>query len=178
MAESRAGDWQWFTADPRAVLPLDPFHVPRRLVRQLRSAPYTYTTDRAFPAVIRACADRPDTWISEELERSYVALHRAGHAHSVEVWRDGTLAGGLYGVHLGSAFFGESVFRRDELAAKAALVFLGRHLQSRGFRLLEIQMITPFTAGFGARLVRREEYSRLLREALATSCSWSAPDLV
>ena len=122
--------------------------------------------------MIRACAERSSTWISPEIIRSYVRLHEVGHAHSVEVWSGGELAGGLYGVTLGGAFFGESMFTAESGAAKAALVHLAEHLVARGFRLLEIQMVTPLTAQFGARAVSREEYQRLLADALALSCSW------
>jgi leucyl/phenylalanyl-tRNA--protein transferase len=172
MADDETGRIEWYTADPRAVLPLAPFHVPRRFRRFLKTAPFTYTRDGAFERVVRACADRASTWISEAIVQSYVGLHAAGHAHSVEVWHDEELVGGLYGAHLGGAFFGESVFHRQDGAAKAALVHLAEHLNARGFRLLEIQMITSLTEQFGARLVRRAEYSRLLRDALSVSCEW------
>lgn len=172
MADGADGPIQWYTAEPRALLPLEPFHVPQRVRRFLRKAPFTYTRDQAFEAVMRACADRPSTWISEGLVRSYVALHEAGFAHSVEVWHGKELVGGLYGVALGAAFFGESMFYRESGASKAALVHLAEHLRSRGFRLLEIQMITPLTEQFGARPVYRKEYHRLLREALQAECEW------
>lgn len=172
MADSALGPISWYTADPRAILPLQPFHVPRRLRRFLKSDPFTYTRDRAFETVIRACAARPDTWINEGIVRSYAALHELGFAHSVEVWQGETLAGGLYGVALGGAFFGESMFRRVDEAPKAALVHLAEHLRARGFQLLEVQMVTPLTAQFAPRLVRREEYLPLLAEALRVECRW------
>ena len=172
MADSADGGIAWYTADPRAVLPLDPFHVPRRLERALRKASFTYTHDCAFEAVIRACADRDSTWISAGIVRSYRKLHELGFARSVEVWHEGDLVGGLYGVHLGGAFFGESMFHRRDNAAKAALVHLAEHLRRRQFRLLEIQMVTPLTAQFGARLVSRGEYMTLLADALAAPCTW------
>jgi len=172
MADEADGEVRWYTADPRAVLPLDPFHVPRRFRRWLRAAPFTYTRDRCFEQVIRACADRESTWISETIVRSYARLHERGHAHSVEVWREDALVGGLYGVRLRGAFFGESMFHREEGASKAALVHLAERLQERGFRLLEIQMITPTTEQFGARAVGRAEYEELLADALSVSCEW------
>ncbi len=172
MADPRSGRISWYTADPRAILPLEPFHVPRRLQRYLKKAPFGFTRDAAFETVIRACADRQDSWIDETLIRSYVRLHEVGAAHSVEVWHGERLVGGLYGVHLGGAFFGESMFHREPHASKAALVHLAEHLRARGFALLEIQMITPLTAQFGARLVPREEYRRLLADALARACTW------
>jgi leucyl/phenylalanyl-tRNA--protein transferase len=162
----------WYTADPRAVLPLDPLHVPRRLARALKKTPFTYTRDGAFEAVIRACADRESSWISEGIVRSYTGLHHAGYAHSVEVWRGEELVGGLYGVHLGGAFFGESMFYRVADASKAALVHLAEHLTARGFVMLEIQMITPLTAQFGARHVPRRPYERMLAAALKKPCTW------
>lgn len=172
MADEATGRIDWYSADPRAILPLDPFHVPRRLARTLRQAPYSYTRDADFEAVIRGCADRESTWISEALARSYLRLHELGIAHSVEVWRESDLVGGLYGVHLGGAFFGESVFSRESGAGKAALVHLAEHLSLRGFEMLEIQMITSLTAQFGARPVFREEYARLLPIALQAHCLW------
>jgi len=172
MADRERGTVDWYTVDPRPILPLDSFHVPRRLARFLSKAPFRYTRDRAFESVVRACADRPDSWISEGIVRSYTRLQRLGHAHSVEVWLGEELAGGLYGVHLGGAFFGESVFHRESNAAKAALVHLAGHLRARGFLLLEIQMVTPFTAPFQPRMVGKVEYGRLLRQALRVRRAW------
>lgn len=171
MADDKCGELQWYTADPRAVLPL-PLHVPRRLARTLRGVEWEFTRDADFEAVVRACADRDSTWISEDIVQTYLELHRAGHAHSVEVWEDEALIGGLYGVHLGAAFFGESVFNRVPNAGKAAVVHLGEHLQARGFRLLEVQMITDLTAQFGAVHVSRAAYRRLLAEALRRQAPW------
>lgn len=172
MADAETGRIGWYTADPRAILPLDPFHVPRRLRRFLKSAPFTATRDRSFEAVIRACADRESSWINEGIIRSYIRLHKVGFAHSVETWQDGRLVGGLYGVGLGGAFFGESMFYREPGASKAALVHLAEHLQNRGFRMLEIQMVTPLTGQFQPMLIRREEYLPLLAEALAADSVW------
>jgi leucyl/phenylalanyl-tRNA---protein transferase len=172
MADSRDGEIAWYTADPRAILPLDPFHIPRRLARFLKQSPFTCTRDSAFEAVMRGCAGRADTWINEAIVRSYAELHRLGHAHSVEVWHGGELVGGLYGVHIGGAFFGESMFHQETGASKAALVHLAEHLQARGFRLLEIQMVTPLTAQFGAQLIRRGDYLPVLAEALSACCDW------
>jgi leucyl/phenylalanyl-tRNA--protein transferase len=172
MADEDTGEIGWYTADPRALLPLRPFHVPQRLRRWLSKAPFCLTRDRAFPAVVRACAERSSTWISEEIIRSYTRLHELGFAHSVEAWREGELVGGLYGVHLGGAFFGESMFYREPGASKAALVHLAEHLEARGFRMLEIQMITPLTAQFGAVPISRRDYMPLLAEALSVHCEW------
>jgi leucyl/phenylalanyl-tRNA--protein transferase len=172
MADSETGRIEWYTADPRALLPLHPFHVPRRLQRFLKGAPFTYTRDQAFEAVIQACADRDSTWISSGIVRSYTRLHELGFAHSVEVWQEAELVGGLYGVHLGGAFFGESMFYRVSGASKAALVHLAEHLERQRFRLLEIQMVTPLTAQFRPRMVYGLEYGPLLREALSLRCAW------
>ncbi len=172
MADEETGRIEWYTADPRAILPLNPFHVPRRLRRTLKQAPYSFTRDTDFPAVIHGCAQRETTWISDSLARSYIRLHNEGFAHSVEVWREGELVGGLYGVHIGGAFFGESVFSRESGAGKAALVHAAEHLELREFQMFEIQMITSLTAQFGARLVHRDEYARILPRALAADCRW------
>ncbi len=146
------GEIGWFSPDPRGIIPLDTFHVPRRLERVVRSDEWTVRVDTRFEEVMRACAERPGegTWISDEIFESYVALHRQGGAHSVEVWRDDVLVGGLYGVHLGGAFFGESMFHRVTNASKVALVALVERLRARGFVLLDTQWTTP-----APRAVRR-----------------------
>jgi leucyl/phenylalanyl-tRNA--protein transferase len=166
------GEIGWFSPDPRGILPLETFHVPRRLARVVRSAEYTMRVDTAFEDVMRACAARRDegTWINDEILASYVALHRLGLAHSVEAWRDGTLAGGLYGVHLGAAFFGESMFHRTPNASKVALVALVERLRRRGFLLLDTQWVTRHLAQFGAIEIPRRQYLRLLAAALARDC--------
>jgi leucyl/phenylalanyl-tRNA--protein transferase len=164
----------WFSPDPRGILPIDTFHVPGRLARLVRQAPYEIAIDRAFEDVMRACAERPreGTWISEEIVESYTALYRLGLAHSVEAWRDGELVGGLYGVHLGGAFFGESMFHRATDASKLALVALVDRLARRGFTLLDTQWITPHLVQFGAIEIPRAEYLRRLEEALKRDCSF------
>ncbi len=160
----------WFSPDPRGVMPLDAgFHVPSRLARVLRSGRFTTSVDRDFEGVMRACAaDREDgTWISDEIVESYVALHRLGRAHSVEVWRDARLVGGLYGVHLGAAFFGESMFHTETDASKVALVTLVERLRAHGFQLLDVQWVTPHLARFGAIDIPRRVYLARLAQALA-----------
>ncbi|MEZ5317200.1 MAG: leucyl/phenylalanyl-tRNA--protein transferase [Vicinamibacterales bacterium] len=169
------GEIGWFSPDPRGILPLDAFHVSRRLARVIRQGAFTVTTDRDFVGVMRACADRPDeegTWINHEIVESYAALHRLGLAHSVEVWREGALAGGLYGVHLGGAFFGESMFHTVTDASKVALAALVDRLRRRGFRLLDIQWVTPHLATFGAIEIPRRDYLQQLEAALARDCRW------
>jgi leucyl/phenylalanyl-tRNA--protein transferase len=168
------GEIGWFSPDPRGILPIETFHVPARLARLVRQAPYEIVIDRAFEAVMCACAERPreGTWISEEIVESYTALHRLGLAHSVEAWRGDELVGGLYGVHLGGAFFGESMFHRATDASKLALVALVDRLARRGFTLLDTQWITPHLAQFGAIEIPRAEYLRRLEDALKRDCSF------
>ena len=159
----------WFSPDPRGVMPLDDrFHVSARLARVMRSGRFTTSVNRDFEGVMRGCAaDREEgTWISEEIVESYVALHQQGRAHSVEVWRDGRLVGGLYWVHLGAAFFGESMFHTETDASKVALVALVERLRVRGFQLLDIQWLTPHLARFGAIEIPRRTYLAQLAEAL------------
>jgi leucyl/phenylalanyl-tRNA---protein transferase len=171
MAES-ADDPELFWVDPnrRGILPLEAFHVPRRLQRVLRRGGFDVRVDTAFAAVIRGCAEasetRPATWINDEIVRLYSALFARGAAHSVECWHEGELVGGLYGVSLGAAFFGESMFSRVTDASKVALVELVARLRRGGYRLLDTQFVTPHLAQFGAVEISRARYHRLLAEAL------------
>jgi len=164
------GEIGWFSPDPRGILPLESFHVPARLARSLRREPFEIRIDHDFARVMRACAaareDEDGTWISDEIIECYVALHDAGHAHSVEAWRHDELAGGLYGVHLGGAFFGESMFHRVTNASKAALVALVDRLRTRGFTLLDTQWVTPHLTQFGAIEISRADYVHRLTGAL------------
>jgi len=177
MAERR-GDptLYWVSPERRGIIPLDGFHVPRRLARTVRNGLFTVTADRAFREVMKACAaptpERPESWINDEILRLYTALHLGGHAHSVECWRDGKLAGGLYGVRLGSAFFGESMFSRQRDASKVALVHLVDGLKRGGFVLLDTQFITAHLAGFGAIEIPRERYLLKLQDALNREAIW------
>ena len=166
------GEIGWFSPDPRGVIPLDEFRVPSRLARVVRQGRFQIAVDRDFERVMRECAAQRDegTWISDEILESYCALHRLGLAHSVETRQGDTLVGGLYGVHLGGAFFGESMFHRVTDASKVALVALVDRLQRRGFRLLDIQWTTPHLAQFGAVGIPRREYLRRLRQALTLDC--------
>jgi leucyl/phenylalanyl-tRNA---protein transferase len=168
MAINNRGDIAWFSPDPRAIIPLDEtFHVSRSLRRTLRQKKFEITFDREFPSVIRACSKtHGDTWISREILESYCRLHAEGHAHSVETWLDGKLAGGLYGVHVGGAFFGESMFHQARDASKVALVALVDHLRARGFSLLDTQWMTPHLERFGTFLVPKSDYLTRLRRAL------------
>lgn len=168
MAINGRGDIAWFSPDPRAVIPLDErFHVTHSLRRTLKQKKFDVTFDREFPRVIRACAKtHGDTWISREIVESYCLLHAEGHAHSVETWVDGELTGGLYGVHVGGAFFGESMFHHVTDGSKVALVALVERLRSRGFALLDTQWMTPHLERFGTMLLSKREYHKRLEAAL------------
>lgn len=172
------GVTRWYSPDPRGIIPLEEFHVPSKLARVVRSGRFEIAIDRSFPEVIRACAraDRdqhdPGSWISDEIEESYLALHRLGVAHSVEAWQEGELAGGLYGVALGGAFFGESMFHRTTDASKVALVALVERLRSKGYALLDTQWVTDHLQQFGAREVPRSQYLQLLERSLKLNCEF------
>ena len=167
MADSREAD-ELFWVEPRnrAIIPLDRFHLSRSLRRTIRSGPFTATHDRDFAGVIAACANREETWINAELERAMIALHGSGHAHSIEVWDGDRLAGGLYGVKLGRAFFGESMFSRATDASKVALAWLVARLKVGNFTLLDCQFMTEHLASLGAVTIPREAYVALLSAAL------------
>jgi leucyl/phenylalanyl-tRNA--protein transferase len=177
MAERR-GDptLYWVSPDKRGIIPLDGFHVPRRLARTVRSGAFTITSDRAFRPVMEACAapgpGREESWINGEILRLYTALHISGHAHSVECWQGDRLVGGLYGVRLGAAFFGESMFSRVRDASKVALVALVEGLNRGGFVLLDTQFITAHLARFGAVEIPRQQYLRRLHDALNREAIW------
>lgn len=167
------GDIHWFSPDPRTIFDLKGFKVSRSLRQTIRRRVFETRVDSAFDEVIAACADRPDgTWISAEIIDVYCALHRAGHAHSVESWQEGRLAGGLYGVSIGGAFFGESMFFRVTNASKVALAALVARLRQRGFTLLDTQWPTPHLEHFGVINVSRRAYLALLRRALARPCTF------
>ena len=177
MAEGRAGD-KLFWLDPikRGVLPLDGFHLSRRLLRTVLSDHFTVTVDQNFAGTIAGCAtllpDRTDTWINAQVERLFTELFRMGYAHSVETWHNGTLVGGLYGVALGGAFFGESMFSFARDASKVALVHLVARLRLSGFQLLDTQFVTAHLAQFGAMEIPREQYKRLLAAAVDEPAVW------
>jgi leucyl/phenylalanyl-tRNA--protein transferase len=177
MAERR-GDptLYWVSPEKRGIIPLEEFHVPRRLARTVRSGRFNVTADQAFVDVMRACAapapGREESWINDEILRLYIALHAGGHAHSVECWEGGELVGGLYGVRLGAAFFGESMFSRARDASKVALVWLVEALRRGGFTLLDTQFLTTHLAGFGAMEIPRLQYLALLNRALNREAVW------
>ena len=161
----------WWSPDPRAIIELERFHVPRRLRQTCRGGRFQLTRDRDFAEVIRGCATAEDrtgeTWITDEMIHAYIRLHELGHAHSVEVWHQGRLAGGTYGVSIGGLFAAESKFYRLRDASKVALVHLVEHLQERGYTLLDIQQYTPHMTQFGAIEIPRKEYLARLADVLA-----------
>jgi leucyl/phenylalanyl-tRNA--protein transferase len=172
MAETRKGDrLYWLDPEKRGILPLDSFHLPRRLARTVLSSAFEVTVDQDFSGTIAGCAEpapgRVDTWINPQIERLFSELHRLGHAHSVESRQDGHLVGGLYGVAIGGVFFGESMFSVARDASKVALVHLVARLRLGGFRLLDTQFVTAHLAQFGAEELAREEYKTRLTQALA-----------
>jgi leucyl/phenylalanyl-tRNA--protein transferase len=173
------GEIRWFSPDPRGIIPLDGFTVPRRLARVWRQGRFRITVDAAFVEVMRSCAeierdpDDPGTWITDEIVESYAALHTRGLAHSVEAWRDDRLVGGLYGVALGGAFFGESMFHRETDASKIALMALVERLNARGYVLLDTQWTTPHLEQFGATEIPRREYLRRLERALRVDATFT-----
>lgn len=177
MADSRGSDkLYWLDPEQRGILPLDRFHLSRRLYRTVRSGVFEVSVDRDFPATIAGCASsapgRQDTWINPQIEHLYGQLHRMGHAHSVECRRDGLLVGGLYGVALGGAFFGESMFSFATDASKVALVHLIARLRLGGFRLLDTQFVTTHLSQFGVEEIPRDQYKILLTTALDVDAVW------
>ncbi|GIW75531.1 MAG: leucyl/phenylalanyl-tRNA--protein transferase [Phycisphaerae bacterium] len=169
------GVTRWYSTDPRGVLPLDQFHCPRTLRQIVRQQRFEIRINTAFESVMRFCKDVPrgdtrSSWISEELIRVYTDLHRLGYAHSVEAWQKGQLAGGLYGVALGGAFFGESMFHRVSNASKVCLVHLVQRLRDRGYVLLDTQMVTEHMTQFGATLIPACDYLQQLHQALQKEC--------
>jgi len=177
MAERRGDSTlYWVSPEKRGIIPLDSFHVPHRLARTARSGSFTVTADLAFREVMQACAapgpGRPESWINDEILHLYTALHAGGHGHSIECWQDGELAGGLYGVRLGAAFFGESMFSRRRDASKVALVHLVEGLRRGGFVLLDTQFITAHLAQFGAIEIPRAQYLAKLADALNREALW------
>jgi leucyl/phenylalanyl-tRNA--protein transferase len=169
----------WVSPELRGILPLENFHLPHRLARTVRSGRFTVSSDRAFGQVMQECAaprpGREQSWINSEIIRLYAALAASGHAHSVECWRDGKLAGGLYGLQLGAAFFGESMFSAERDASKVALVHLVAALKQGGFTLLDTQFLTAHLAGFGAMEIPRDDYLLLLQDAIRRDAIWPAP---
>ena len=168
------GAIEWFSPDPRGILPLDRFHVPHGLARVLRKRAFEIRINVSFTEVMRRCARRDETWINEEIIASYTRLHQLGYAHSVEAWQDGRLAGGLYGVSVGGAFFGESMFHDVTDASKVALAALVDRMRAKQFMLLDMQWLTPHLTQFGGAEISRREYMYLLARAVALSRNFAA----
>lgn len=160
------GSLHWFRPPMRGILPVQDFHVPRRFLRDLKCSPFEVRWDTAFGDVMRGCADREETWITDVILDSYQELHRLGFAHSAEVWRDGRLRGGVYGVSIGGAFFGESMFSREPQASKTALTHLQWRLRERGFILHDTQWTTPHLAQFGGHEIPCADYMDILQRAI------------
>jgi leucyl/phenylalanyl-tRNA--protein transferase len=172
MGDDKSSCIEWYSPDPRGIIPLDTFHMPARLQRVIRQERFSIRVDTAFDEVIRSCADRGETWITSEIVEIYCELHRLGFAHSVEAWQGDDLAGGLYGVGLRGAFFGESMFHRATDASKVALAALVARLRARGYVLLDTQWVTPHLLQFGALEVPRLRYLRMLTHALDRACTF------
>jgi leucyl/phenylalanyl-tRNA---protein transferase len=172
MADPKTGEINWYSPDPRTIFELNKFHVPRSLKLTLKKKLFEIRINKRFEEVMRACAQREETWISEEIIKSYVMLHEAGLAHSVETWKDDMLVGGLYGVAIRGAFFGESMFSRVTNASKVALVHLVMRLKEQGYLLLDTQFTTPHLQRFGACEIPRTEYLQKLETSLNITCSF------
>ncbi|HUU81995.1 MAG TPA: leucyl/phenylalanyl-tRNA--protein transferase [Phycisphaerae bacterium] len=173
MAEEE-GRIMWFCPDPRAIIELDALRVSKTLAQLYRQGRFELTVNRDFIAIITACADRPEgTWISQDFIEAYGRLHELGYAHSIEAWRQGELAGGLYGVAIGGVFCGESMFFRQRDASKIALVYLVERMNERGFELLDVQFTTDHLARMGAVEIPREEYFRRLAAAVRKPCRFA-----
>ena len=172
MAMDNRGEIGWFSPDPRGVIPLEEFHIPHGLRRTLRRDPFEIRINTAFLEVIRGCSDRETTWISEEIIKSYSELFELGYAHSVETWLDDQLVGGLYGIAIGGAFFGESMFSRESDASKVALVRLIDILRKKNFQLLDTQWKTGHLEMFGCKEIPRLEYLERLNKALLVKTSF------
>ncbi len=163
----------WWSPDPRGIFELDQFRISRRLARTLRSGKFQGTLDRDFAGVIRGCAVREEgTWITESVIAAYEKMFELGHAHSVEIWHDGALAGGVYGIAIGGFFAGESMFHTVSDASKVALAYLVEHLNARGYALFDVQFLNEHTQSLGASEIARKEYLRRLRQALKLPVTW------
>ena len=179
MAESREDDTiHWIDPRRRGVFPLDNFHISRSLRRRILAQPFTITTNVDFAGTLAGCADRPETWINDTIHALYLALHHMGHAHSLEVWEGTELVGGVYGVTLGAAFFGESMFSRRTDASKIALAYLTHRLRAAGFQLFDTQFLTPHLHSLGAIEIPRADYRKRLETALAHRADFDQPGAI
>lgn len=166
------GDIRWFLPESRGILPVAGFHIPERFQRYLRKHPFEVRWNTAFTEVMLGCADRRDTWITDDILESYQALHEVGYAHSAEVWREERLVGGVYGVAIGGAFFGESMFSRETQASKVALCALQQRLKDHGYLMHDTQWTTPHLAMFGGHEIPCDEYLRILARAIRVKTSF------
>ncbi|GBD89258.1 leucyl/phenylalanyl-tRNA--protein transferase [bacterium BMS3Abin03] len=172
MADERTGSINWYMPDIRTIIPLDNYNIPRSARKAIENKNFKIRFDTNFLDVVKGCADRETTWISEDLIRAYRRLHKRGHAHSVETWKDGKLIGGLYGVTFRGAFFGESMFSKTSEASKAALIALLKYLNEKDYLLLDVQYATDHLKMFGAVEIPFEEYTKLLHKAYTRGCEF------
>jgi leucyl/phenylalanyl-tRNA---protein transferase len=178
MPHPDTGEILWFNPDPRAMIPLDGFHVSKSLARTLKRGAFRTTINQDFRAVMQGCADREETWITEEFFEVYGAMHDLGLAHSIEVWHGPQLVGGTYGVSLGGGFFAESMFHTENDASKVALHTLVHHMRQRGMTLLEVQFLTPHLQSLGAIEVPQSAYLKLLQKALSQKETFAEPKVL
>jgi leucyl/phenylalanyl-tRNA--protein transferase len=167
-----SGEINWYLPEIRTIIPLNNYNYPRSLKKVIQSGTFEFKYDSDFTAVVNGCADRDKTWISKELIQAYNRLKKLGHVHTVETWKKGKLAGGLYGITFGGAFFGESMFSKSPQASKAALIKLIEHLAEKKFVLLDVQYMTPHLKMFGAVEISFEEYTKLLNESYNRICEF------
>jgi leucyl/phenylalanyl-tRNA---protein transferase len=172
MADDKNGKIEWYLPDIRTIIPLNNYNIPRSLKNFLQSSDFEYKKDTDFLSVVNNCADRETTWITEELIEAYMRLYKRKHIHTVEVWQNGKLVGGLYGVSFRGAFFGESMFSKVPQASKAALVYLLKHLTDKDFTVLDVQYMTPHLKMFGAVEISFERYQDLLNAAYLRNCEF------
>jgi leucyl/phenylalanyl-tRNA---protein transferase len=170
MAEDRNGSINWYMPNIRTIIPLESFNVPRSLKSAMKKSEFEFRFDTSIMEVIRECADRDKTWISDQLIIAYKRLKARGFIHTVETWKENKLVGGLYGITFRGAFFGESMFSKVPQASKASLVILMEHLKEKGFNLLDVQYITPHLKMFGAQEISFEDYKNLLNSAYSRNC--------
>ncbi len=172
MAEEKTGEINWYMPEIRTIIPLDNFNIPRSLKKFLETSDFKFKYDNDFLSVVKNCADRETTWISEKLIDAYLKLHKLGHIHTVETWQKGKLVGGLYGVAFRGAFFGESMFSKVEQASKAALAKLIERLNENSFVILDVQYMTEHLKMFGAAEISFEEYQQLIFKAYQKNCTF------
>jgi leucyl/phenylalanyl-tRNA---protein transferase len=170
MADEETGEINWYMPETRAIIPLNNYNFPRSLKKEIKKGNFEFRFDYDFLPIVKACADREKTWISEKLISGYLKLWEIGYVHTVECWKDGRLAGGLYGISCGGAFFGESMFSRVPQSSKAALIKLIEHLNEKNFVMLDVQYITPHLKMFGAMEISFKEFSKLLQTAYSREC--------